>query len=68
MPIADGSVASFYVALVKSQKIANRTKHDMEVSVAPPALDMGLLGQDFFEGYDFIIKENVIEFRRRGVE
>jgi hypothetical protein len=26
---------------------------------------MGLLGQDFFEGYDISIKENLIEFRRR---
>jgi predicted aspartyl protease len=63
--LADGSVATFAIAIVKSQKIAGRIKRDVEVSVAPSALDIGLLGQDFFEGYDYTIKENVIEFRRR---
>jgi aspartyl protease family protein len=63
--IADGSVATFAIAFVKSQKIGDRVKRDMDVSVAPPAMDMGLLGQDFFEGYDYTIKENVIEFRRQ---
>ena len=64
--IADGSVATFAIAYVKSQRIAGRIKRYMEVAVAPPQLDMGLLGQDFFEGYNYTIKENVIEFHRQA--
>jgi predicted aspartyl protease len=63
--IADGSVATYATAYIKSQKIASRVKRDTEVMVAPPAMDIGLLGQDFFEGYNFTIRENVIEFRRQ---
>lgn len=63
--IADGSAATFAIAHIKSQKIASRIKRDIEVLVAPPAMDIGLLGQDFFEGYNFTIKEDVIEFRRQ---
>lgn len=63
--LADGAVVPFVTARVKSQKIANRIKRDMEVSVAPPAMDIGLLGQDFFEGYNYTIKANAIEFRRQ---
>jgi hypothetical protein len=33
--------------------------------VAPPAADVGLLGQDFYEGYDITIKQDIIEFRKR---
>ena len=28
-----------------------------------PALDTGLLGEDFFSRYEVVIKENVVEFR-----
>ncbi len=63
--IADGSVATFAIAFVKSQSIAGRIKRYMEVAVAPPAMDMGLLGQDFFEGYNYTIRENAIEFHRQ---
>lgn len=63
--VADGSAAVYGVANIKSQRIASRVKRDIEVMVAPPAMDVGLLGQDFFEGYDFTIKQNVIEFRRQ---
>lgn len=63
--LADGAVVPFVTALVKSQKIANRIQRDMEVSVAPPAMDIGLLGQDFFEGYNYTIKANAIEFHRQ---
>ncbi len=29
------------------------------------SMDIGLLGQDFFEGYNYTIKQNVIEFHRQ---
>jgi hypothetical protein len=28
-------------------------------------MEIGLLGQDFFEGYNYTIRENVIEFSRQ---
>jgi predicted aspartyl protease len=62
--IANGSVVTFTTANVKSQRIANRVKRDVEVMVAPPAMDIGLLGQDFFEGYEYTIKSDTIEFTR----
>jgi aspartyl protease family protein len=42
-----------------------RLKRNITVAVAPPAMPIGLLGQDFYEGYDISIKADVIEFRRR---
>ena len=65
MAVADGSVVPFGVTHIKSQKIGTRIKRDVLVSVAPPAMDVGLLGQDFFEGYNYTIKGDVIEFRRQ---
>lgn len=62
--IANGSVVTLPVAVVKSNRISDRIKRDVLVSVAS-ASDTGLLGQDFFEGYDVTIKDKVIEFRRR---
>jgi predicted aspartyl protease len=63
--LADGSVVEFPTAFVKSQRISTRLQRDVEVAVAPPDMDIGLLGQDFFAGYNFTIKENVIEFRQQ---
>lgn len=63
--LADGAIVAFMTAHVKSQKIGDRIQRDMEVSVAPPAMDIGLLGQDFFEGYNYTIKANAIEFHRQ---
>jgi len=62
--IADGSVVRVPVVIVKSIGVDGHFKKDLEVSVAE-AMSIGLLGQDFFEGYDVAIKENIIEFRRR---
>ena len=33
--------------------------------ITSPSMDMGLLGQSFFSGYDMTIKSDVIEFRER---
>jgi predicted aspartyl protease len=63
--VADGATVIVPVALLKSLEVDGRLKRDMRVWVSPGVREMGLLGQDFFEGYDISIKENVIEFRRR---
>jgi gag-polyprotein putative aspartyl protease len=60
--LADNSVIEFPTAFVKSQRIGTLIQRDVEVLIAPPGMDTGLVGQDFFAGYNFTIKENVIEF------
>ncbi|HBB32048.1 MAG TPA: hypothetical protein DDZ80_23755 [Cyanobacteria bacterium UBA8803] len=65
MLVADGTVVTLLTALAKFQKIDDRIKTDMVVLVAPPTQDIGLLGQDFYEGYNVILKENTIEFHRQ---
>ncbi len=64
--VADGAVVVLPLTVVKSMEIDGRLMRNVEVAVAPPALPIGLLGQDFFEGYDITIKEYTIEFRRRS--
>jgi aspartyl protease family protein len=63
--VADGARVVIPFASVKSMESDGRLKRNILVGVAPPAMPIGLLGQDFFEGYDISIKENLIEFRRR---
>ncbi|NET38872.1 MAG: aspartyl protease [Cyanothece sp. SIO1E1] len=38
--------------------------NDLTVAVSP-ALDIGLLGHEFYQGYDITIKQDVVEFNRR---
>jgi aspartyl protease family protein len=63
--VADGATVILPVALLKSLEVDGRLKRNMRVWVSLGLGEMGLLGQDFFEGYDISIKEDVIEFRRR---
>ncbi|NEP13444.1 MAG: aspartyl protease [Symploca sp. SIO2C1] len=63
--IADGSIVALPISLLESIEIDGRLKRKVKVAVAPPAMPIGLLGQDFYVGYDVTIKENIIEFRRR---
>lgn len=63
--VADGAVVSLAIAELQSLEIDSRLKRNLRVAVAPPAMPIGLLGQDFYEGYDILIKQNIIEFRRR---
>lgn len=62
--VADGAVVALAVAFVKLMEIDARLKRKLQVAIAPPAMPIGLLGQDFFKGYDITMKKNVIEFRR----
>lgn len=63
--IADGSVVQLPVAYVKSMEIDGRIMKKVLVAIAPASREMGLLGQDFFEGYDITIKQDFVEFSRR---
>ena len=61
--VADGSIVELPIAVLKSIAIDSRLKRNVTVAVAPN-MPVGLLGQDFFSGYDVTIKKNVIEFRQ----
>jgi predicted aspartyl protease len=63
--VADGAAVALPFAFLNSLEVDGRLKRKLEIAIAPPAMPIGLLGQDFFDGYDITIKENVIEFRRR---
>lgn len=63
--VADGAVVLLPYAFVQPIETDGRLKRKQEVAIAPPAMPIGLLGQDFFQGYDIAIKENIIEFRKR---
>ncbi len=62
--IADGSVVSMPVMQLKSMATDGRVKTNVRVSMASN-MPIGLLGQDFYAGYDINIKTGVIEFSRR---
>ncbi|MGL5082493.1 MAG: retropepsin-like aspartic protease family protein [Microcoleaceae cyanobacterium] len=53
------------VGLVRSVNVEGAVASNLLVAIAP-ALDIGLLGQDFFGKYDVTIKQDVIEFRERA--
>ncbi len=56
----------FDLGLVQSINVAGAVTDNVVVAIAP-ALDIGLLGQDFFGQYDVTIKEDVVEFRERSL-
>ncbi len=62
--IADGSVVTLSTTVLSSINIDNRVQRNLPVSIAPN-MPIGLLGQDFFAGYDVTIRQNVIEFSLR---
>ncbi len=63
--IADGSIVGLPIAPVRSIELDGRIKRNMIVAIAPPSMPIGLLGHDFYDGYDITIKERAVEFRRR---
>ncbi|UZQ56094.1 retroviral-like aspartic protease family protein [Trichothermofontia sichuanensis B231] len=54
------------VGRVDAIAVGGRVLHQVPVAIAGPALAIGLLGQDFFEGYDLVIRESVVEFQSRS--
>mgnify|MGYP000429764493 CR=1 FL=1 len=64
MTIADGSVVEMSVARLNSIEAGGRILKNVNVAIVPGNA-AGLLGHDFFDGYDITIKEDVVEFRRR---
>ncbi|HAN75316.1 MAG TPA: hypothetical protein DCQ51_07330 [Planktothrix sp. UBA8407] len=54
----------FEIGSIQTINVAGAIKNNLTVAIAP-ALDVGLLGQNFLSGYDVTIKEDVVEFRAR---
>ena len=54
----------FEIGSIQTINVSGAIKNNLTVAIAP-ALDVGLLGQNFLSGYDVTIKEDVIEFRSR---
>ena len=56
--VASGDIVSFPTGRVNSIEVGGATLQDAMVSIGPT----GLLGQNFFGGYDLTIKRDVVEF------
>jgi aspartyl protease family protein len=52
------------IVMVNSMELGGVTNTMVPVAVAPPGLEMGLLGQDFLSRFDVSIRRHVIEFHR----
>ncbi len=50
---------------VSSIGVAGAVVKEVIVAIGNDALDVGLLGHDFFDDFDVTVKQDVVEFRRR---
>jgi aspartyl protease family protein len=46
-------------------EVGGLKSYQVPVAVAGPDMEMGLLGQDFLQKYDFTFRGNRIEFHKR---
>ncbi len=65
--VADGSTVKFPVSVIKTVNAGGAAAKNLEVTIAQNA-DIGLLGHDFFGGYDVKIKRTVVEFSQPSGE
>ncbi|MEO0407678.1 MAG: retropepsin-like aspartic protease [Cyanobacteria bacterium P01_A01_bin.135] len=62
---ASASRVPFKLGYVSSIGVAGAQTQEVLVAIAGPDLSIGLLGQDFFSGYDVTIRQDVVEFAER---
>lgn len=62
---ASASDVPFQLGYVSSLEVDGARVSDLLVAIAGPALSTGLLGQDFFSGYDITVRQSVVEFQER---
>jgi len=62
--MADGRKVQLITTEIASISVNGAVVNNVEVAIAPQA-DIGLLGHDFFEGFDVKIREKEVEFQRR---
>jgi len=53
------------LGFVESIAVGKAVVKDVIVAIGNSALDIGLLGHDFFNDYDVTVKRDVVEFRKR---
>lgn len=58
-------MTQFPVVYINSIEVGGLTRTQTPVAIAGPDMDMGLLGQDFLQTYDVLIRSRQIEFSRR---
>ena len=61
---ASGQGVIFGIGCMDSMQVGGAVVRNLPVIIGT-SLEIGLLGQDFFGGYDVTIKQNVVEFRHR---
>ncbi|MBP0019575.1 MAG: retroviral-like aspartic protease family protein [Cyanobacteria bacterium SBLK] len=71
--VADGRTNKVNIARVNSLSVGDLELNDVTVTFDPRADEaslegMGLLGQNVFQNYDVLLKQNEIEFRERVAE
>lgn len=54
------------IVYMKSIGVGGYQISQVEVAIAGPDMDIGLLGQDFLERYDVVLKRNSVQFRPRA--
>lgn len=54
------------IGYVASMELSGIVLRNIPVTISPGGLQLGLLGQDFLDGYDVTIRENSLEFARRN--
>lgn len=62
---ASASNVPFQLGYVSSLEVAGARINNLLVAIAGPELSTGLLGQDFFSGYDVTVRQDVVEFHER---
>ncbi|MBW4625242.1 MAG: retroviral-like aspartic protease family protein [Brasilonema octagenarum HA4186-MV1] len=60
---ANSKAVEFPIGYVDSMEIAGAKVNHVSVAIANADLETGLLGHDFFGGYDITIKRDIVEFR-----
>lgn len=63
---ANGMV-TFDVGYVRSIEVDGAKVYNVPVAIGLPDLEMGLLGHDFFQYFDVVIREDVVEFHPRSL-
>lgn len=63
--VADGRVLESPTGQVQSVNVAGAMAQNLQVSVAPPAVDLGLLGNNFFGHYNVTFEQDWVVFRER---
>lgn len=63
--VADGRVVEKYAGYVQSVDVAGAKANNLQISIAPPAMDIGLLGNNFFAQYNVTFEQEWVVFRER---